>query len=416
MRPRSRLLVSIALPLLACNDPSPGDGGGSGGGASESSTSSGPGATSVADGTSSGTTGTETTGPPPVECVELEWELTSEAREPSQALAVAVGEQVVVLERTAGDTTRLYLHGMGLDGSESFGAVLVGEATDGDVALLPAGDVVVVASAFQASWISWWSPAGQALDELDLLAQDQPLAELAVLALADGSTVVGGTVESKAGGLQEVLQRRSPDGDVSWELLGEHDVVLALALTPEPAVLALSANRFVEGFESFLLAHTLEGAPLWSVMAGSEGGNFNQSLAPYALAEDGEGGAIIMGSQAPPRADPIHSARLIRLDPEGNELWSGDTPLLTETSSPGLGGVIRVGERFVAISGYDEPTLSVFDLDGGLRCQQPLGDAEVSVEVQALRPLAAGGFVAVGGKHQVTEPSHGWVARFAAPR
>jgi hypothetical protein len=340
----------------------------------------------------------------------LEWALVSEAPETSRALAIAAGDEVIVLERRSEDTARLYLHGFGLDGSGVFGPVLVGEAEDGDVALTPAGDVVAVTSGLASSSLSWWSAQGDPFGQIELLAQGGPMSGLAVLAPTDDTLIVAGTAQATE---QAVLQGRSPAGDIAWEHLGDHDVVLALALAPTLGILALTANPFIEGFESFVEAYALNGTPLWSVPAGSEAGNFNESIAPYALTEDGAGGAVVLGSHATVRAPVSHAASVIRFA-EGDTLWSVQAPHLPETDFPGEGGLVRVGERLVTISGYGRPTLSVHDLDGSVLCQQWLGDAEAALRVLAVRPTADG-FVAAGEWAATGQPPHAWVASFAEP-
>ena len=114
------------------------------------------------------------------------------------------------------------------------------------------------------------------------------------------------------------------------------------------------------------------------------------------------------------RPDPIHASRLIRYAADGEPQWQVDTPLPATTQSNGTGGVARVGERIIAILGSDHPTLSVHDLDGYLLCQQQLGDDEASIEVNAVRPLAEGGFVAAGSQ-EAGASVRAWVARFGAP-
>lgn len=413
---RSELVVAAWLCALAgaCGDPSPVGVDGSGGSASDGS-STGPGATSVVDGSSSSGSGSDTTGSdtsiePQPECVMLEWVLTSEAAETSRALSVAIdGDVVVVLERRSEDVPRLYLHGIQLDGSAAFGPVLVGDAGEGNVAPLPGGGVAVVASGSLVSTLSWWSTQGEPIGEVELLAQDEPIVGLVVLGMPDGSIVVGGTANATE---QAVLQGRSPMGDVVWEQPGEHSIVMALALGSTGEILALTANPFIEGFESFVEAHAPDGSLQWSVLAGSEGGNFNESIAPHALTEGGGGGAVVLGSHAAAGRPTVHSARVVRFA-DGSEAWSVLAPLLPQTAYPAFGAIARVGEQLVSLSGAGRPTLSVHDLDGEVRCQQWIGEAEATLWVQAMRPVSDVGFVVVGSMSG--EPEHAWVASFAGP-
>lgn len=339
------------------------------------------------------------------DCFAQQWSWTA-GGSPSQALAIIDrGARTGLLDiDVEADAVRLW--SLESDGALAFGPSVVGSGFRGDVAAGPDGEWWVVTAGAEGDLFGRHDSEGALIVEHVISAASQSSGLMTIAVAPDGTAVLGGSHDE---GVTTQTRLLAVDGDgmIQWTYDGFDTAAHEIAIDREGAIVALTALTHLEGADVSVVGMSRDAALAWSFLAGSHGGFGDERASPFALAPNGAGGFVTLGSE------PTAHALTENYDRAGTSIWRSETAVASAPVSPATqGDITRIATGFVAILGNHAPTMLLLDEEGTLQCEHQLGS-----EYEAARLVSTSDdTVVLAGREQTDESvAHTWVAQYQIP-
>jgi hypothetical protein len=260
--------------------------------------------------------------------------------------------------------------------ADSAGGVFVGGVTSGDLAGENPNP------GWWDAFLARYDEAGEQLWAIQFGGDGHDLIHALAPDGAGGVFVAGQTQENWQSNRNAFVARYSESGSRHWMVTfgSENNPDSALALAPDGAdglfVAGETSGKIVDwhgGHDIFLARYDGSGTLIWVVQLGTE-----KNDQAWAVAQDGEGGAVVGGFTAGDLARPVAGSAdlwLARYDAEGTQLWlrqdgveGSDGIGALEMSDDGrvFAGGWTEGSLFAEVVGYIDAMVAIYDLEGAL--------------------------------------------------